>query len=192
MGRAIKTKIVKFGGIFLMALSFERTFWIKSFVSSSDPVQIHPSFNQKERQIAHINNYLTIAGGNHSYKKVGGHFEVELPLDFINSETNNLFTNWWRRNETVYYTENLSSFNELAVETILCKISNINEPFVFNSRGQHEFFSGTLRLRSISNNVSSNANPAISNQEFRKPITGMFILDDPTWGKLDQSYNRLL
>ena len=163
------------------------TFWIKA--DSIPRIELHPTFDASERFVVNNQVQQTISGGYTLYKLVGGHYAISLPLTFVTSEHVSYIRDLWVNHAPIYYTVNLSD----NPETILCKISNINEPFVFNSKGQYDKFSGTLNLKSIQSWVDSSSAPALTNEDIgQKAGTGVFILDDPTWGKLDHTYNKLM
>jgi len=191
-------------------MNFE-SFHITADVGSVSPFEIYPTFDFSEEIIINRKINRTIAGQHNNYQLNGDYFRYTIPLEFVNSETRANIVDWWRNQNELLLTINLSS----SPESLLCRISNNVNPMPYRSRLQFDKYSGVLFLNSIRAAtvtqgkkfpfILDNSSLGLLDQNYNfldgdfptaqtagKLKGGPFILDDSTWGLLDKTYNVLI
>ena len=147
-------------------------FFITSLSDVNCPYPIYPgwSFQDRESQIA--SRFRTQGGKLFSYRWSGFH-KYQIPLTFVDSAGEHLLNAWWANQETVALTLNSSE----SESTVLCMMVNGTKPINQFVRPYSDLFEGTLQLEAVEES-SKTGRP--------------FILDDETFGLLDQSYNAII
>lgn len=190
-----------------------QTFHLTAMQESSAPLEIHPTWDFSEAVDALRKDARTVGGQLNSYKLTGESYQYTIPLTYVDSATRNDFTRWWRNQNEVVFTTNLSS----SPESVVCRITNITEPLGQRSEMQPALFDGVLMLQSVRSLVA--APGAISAFTLDDPVFGLldsnnafltddlqtqraqtlgkgqggpFILDNGIWGAVNRTYNILL
>lgn len=149
------------------------TFHLTWMGTSASPVEVFPTWDFLTSRERIGSDLRTLEGNLHTYLW-GEVWNFSIPLNFINSSFANEIRTRWRDSNEVIFTENLSD----SPHSVRCKIVNDTIPLAQHERQNIEQFRGMLFLR--------------ESQGFGQNSGGPFILNDPVWGKLDQTYNVLV
>jgi hypothetical protein len=149
--------------------------------SNSGYIELHPTFDHSEP--IRIKRVLTrtMGGQLNSYKIRGGQVNAILPLTHVGSGDASKLNSWWRGRNRLNFQEEIGLFPG----AINVRIMNPNIPFPLNVEGQFSQFNGILNLISIDESIYNYTTDRVT-----KGIIGIFILDSPDFGILDQ--NRLI
>ena len=149
------------------------TFHLTTAVGSAEMKQVFPTWSVEEVE-EFLGEHTRHQTGKQSTWRWGDAWGIDLPLEYVNSSDVNLFRDWWRDQREVIITMQAS----LDAFSHTCRIVNEENPFPSVHQPDATQFQGTLMLR------ESNGQGKLDG--------GPFILDDATWGKLDQTYNVLV
>ena len=137
-------------------------------------IELHPTYNYAIEEPNQVRHGRTLGGQLNSYRFDTGNVRLTLPLTFVSSsDKSKIMTDWRDRNDVVI-TLNLSS----SPVSVITKITNTSEPFGVRSRFSDNEFDGNLFMSSVDSRGLTTGAP--------------FIVGDPVFGLLDQSYNVLL
>lgn len=141
---------------------------------SGTNIELYPQYDFVQRNYNNNKHQRTIGGflNTYRYNKKGVAFD--LSLTFVNSSDKSFIHDIWYNQTLACFTLNLSS----SPQSVLCNIVNTTLPLNMYSPFQLDKWHGNLFLKSTDGNDIVDGAP--------------FILDDPVYGLLDQSYNVLL
>ena len=149
------------------------TFHLTWMGTSASPVEIFPTWDFTQSQEKFGSEHRTLEGNLHTYLW-GVFWNFSIPLNFVSSSyASELRDRWNGRNEVVF-TEALSS----DPHSVRCRMVNDTVPMVQREWANYDQFKGMVFLRESQGTGQFSGGP--------------FLLNDPTWGKLDQSYNVLV
>ena len=112
-------------------------------------------------------------GGLYTFAPGGEPLRYELPLAFVDSAVRATLNAWWADGRQVLLTLAASD----SPRSVLFRIANGQRPIGGRIAPLADRFAGSLLL--------------LEDGAVGKRPGGPFILDDATWGKLDQTYNVL-
>jgi len=151
------------------------SFHLTSLVGSAAPLEVFPTPDFAERLLDAPEHRRTMGGRLHTHRLVGsGTYEVVLPLVNVSSAQRAEITAWWSAGRALLLTFAASS----DPQSLEMQIVGDSEPLGGWHPAHRELRNGVVLLA--------------DRRGTGKIPGGPFILDDATWGLLDQSYNVLI
>ena len=155
------------------------SFSIKSATGSDTLINLHPTWDYKERLNINRKFMYSQGGQLNTYTLAGNNTAFDFPLAYVSSGDANSINTWWKNDTKVHLNIN-TNVNTIAYPSLVTfenfefNIINVQEPFSKRVQSQYTVFDGLLSLR-------------------RQGILWVpFILDDDYYGLLDKDYNRLI
>lgn len=138
---------------------------------ASNPITLEVGYGYLERQSQRKVHRRTQTGLLSTYHWTQ-HHQFTIPLDFVSSADASQINEWWRTNAQLEITLNTSD----AASTIVCHLMNTTSPLDTIVKPYRDRLQGRLLIEGVNEGGK---------------ILHPFILDHPTWGRLDQDYNSL-
>ena len=145
-----------------------------TFTDSCQYINIYPTPDFAEDLELKQSYKRSISGQLNTYKVASmKQYRYSVPLTFVSSADHVLTTDWWKnQRELIFSYGSGSTYNSIYV-----RIINNTQPLNIRNDQQFDKYRGMLRLASSRGGDKFSGSP--------------FILDDPIFGLLDQTYNYL-
>ena len=149
------------------------TFHLTVSVDSAAPLRVYPAWDYDENRDIRRADHRT-QGGASTVAVLNTQAQFTVPLPWVSSADTLTVRTAWANGREVVWTVNAS---ESSRRSWNCVITNQDDPLPEREVVNYNFHRGILFLRESGGAGEMDGGP--------------FILDDATWGLLDQAYNVL-